>query len=179
MVALGGTSALDAARVAAVAAMANMGSELAGYINTLVVAKGVKYVLVRNLRNPNYNPYGRSLDAQTQAFRATMNQAFNRERKAGLSDPSGALPHGVIIYDNYAQSEAIEADPAKFGFSNTTSPACGPNAFGGNAIICNSSNLVPGDTSRYAYADMVHASPYAHRLDAEYAMSLMVAAGWQ
>jgi phospholipase/lecithinase/hemolysin len=130
------------------------------------------------------SPNGRSFDAETQALVTTMIQVFNRELQAGLSDSSGALPYGVIVYDSYTRAEAVAADPTKFGFTNTTSPACAPVALAGiaeaaNAIICNTSTLIPGDTSRYAYADMVHATPYAHRLDAEHAMSLMVEAGWQ
>jgi outer membrane lipase/esterase len=179
IVALGGPTAVDAAQVAAVTTMSQVGAELAGYINTMVVGNGARYVLVRNLPNPNLSPFGQSLDAATQALRAAMNQAYNAALKAGLSDSSGALPWGIILFDDYALSEAVAADPGKYGYSNITSPSCGPNPFGGNAIVCNTSNLVPGDTSRYAYADTVHPSPYGHLKAAEFAMSLMVAAGWQ
>jgi phospholipase/lecithinase/hemolysin len=176
---LGGANAVDAARAAGVATMAQVGAELAGYINTLLIGNGARYILVHSLPNPNLSPFGRSLDAETQAFRITMNQAFNSQLEAGLADSSGVMPYGVILLDNYARSEAIAADPAKFGYSDITSPACGPNDFGGNAIICNAGNLVPGDTSRFRYADSVHLTPYGHRQVAEHAMSLMVAAGWQ
>jgi outer membrane lipase/esterase len=179
VVALGGSVAVDAARAAAVATMAQVGSELAGYIKTIVVDNGARYVLVRNLPNPNLSPLGRSFDAATQALRATMNQAYNAALKSGLSNASGALPPGIILFDDYALSEAVAADPGKYGYSNITSPSCGPNAFGGNAILCNAGNLVPGDTSTYAYADGAHPSPYAHQKAAEFAMSLMVEAGWQ
>jgi outer membrane lipase/esterase len=179
VVELGGTAAVDAARAASVAVMAQYGSDLAGYIRMLVVGNGARHVLVRNLANPNLSPFGRSFDAATQAWRATMHQSYNAALRAGLSDSSGTLPRGIIIFDEYTRSEAIAADPAKDGYSNITSPSCGPNLFGGNAILCNASNLVPGDTSRYAYSDSTHPSPYAHVKAAEHAMSLMVAAGWR
>lgn len=179
VVALGGPAAVDAARAAAVATMAQVGSELAGYVKTMVVGNGARYVLVRNLPNPNLSPFGRSVDAATQALRATMNQTYNAALKSGLSESTGALPPGIILFDDYPLSEAVAADPGKYGYSNITSPSCGPNPFGGNAILCNASNLVPGDTNTYAYADAVHPSPYAHQKAAEFAMSLMVAAGWQ
>lgn len=179
VVALGGPAAVDAARAAAVATMAQVGSDLAGYIKTMVVDNGARYVLVRNLPSPNLSPLGRSFDAATQALRATMNQTYNAALKSGLSDAAGALPPGIILFDDYALSESVAADPGKYGYSNIMSPSCGPNAFGGNAILCNAGNLVPGDTSTYAYADGVHPSPYAHQKAAEFAMQLMVEAGWQ
>jgi phospholipase/lecithinase/hemolysin len=181
VVVLGGANAVDAAGAAAVAAMGRAGAELAGYINTMVVAKGARYVVVRNLGDINVTPFGLTLDAATKGLITAMTQAFNGQLKAGLSDSSGALPRGVIVYDDYAQSTAVAADPAKYGYSNVTTQSCGPNAFGnpGASIVCNSGNLVAGDTSRYAFSDSVHPTPYAHRQAAEHAMSLMVAAGWQ
>jgi phospholipase/lecithinase/hemolysin len=179
VLAMGGDDAVSAARAAAVATMAQLGTELAGYINQLVIGNGARYVLVRNLPNPNLSPLGRSLDAATQALRGAMNQAYNAALNAGLTDSSGVMPWGIVLFDDYALSEAVAADPGKYGYSNITSPSCGPNAFSGNAILCNAGNLVPGDTSTYLYADTVHPSPYGHQRAAEYAMSLMVAAGWQ
>ena len=179
VVILGGPAALDAARAAAVKAMDQAGAELAALINTQIVGRGAWYVVVRNLGNVAYAPLGRSVDAATQAFVVTMTQAFNSRLNAGLTNSAGALPYGVIIFDQFTLTEAVAADPARFGFSNNSSPACGPNAFGGNALVCNSTNLVPGDTSRYAFADLTHPTPYWHRLAAELVMSRMVVAGWQ
>lgn len=182
VVALGGANAVDAAAAAAVAAMGQAGAELAGYINTMVVANGARYVLVRNLGDINVTPFGLTLDANTKALVTAMTQAFNDQLKAGLSNTTGALPNGVIYYDDYTQTQAIAADPAKFGFSNITTQSCGPNAFGnpdGASIVCNTSNLVAGDTSRFAFSDSVHPTPFAHQQAAAYAMSLMVNAGWQ
>jgi outer membrane lipase/esterase len=182
MVALGGANAVDAAGAAAVAAMGRAGAELAGYINSMVVGKGARYVLVRNLGDLNVTPFGLSLDAGTRGLITAMTQAFNGQLKAGLSNSAGALPNGVILYDDYAQTAAIAADPAKYGFSNFTTQSCGPNAFGnpnGASIVCNTGNLIAGDTSRYGFSDSVHPTPFAHQQSAAYAMSLMVTAGWQ
>jgi phospholipase/lecithinase/hemolysin len=171
-VALGGTDAVNAASAAAVAAMGQAGAELAGYVRTLVLDKGARYVIVRNLGNANTTPFGASLDAATQGLITAMTQAYNSQLASGLSGASG-----VILYDDYG---ADAPDPADF--SNITTPSCGPNAFGapvGPSIVCNSGNLIAGDVSQYFFADDVHPTPYAHRQAAATAYSLMVKAGWQ
>lgn len=177
VVALGGAGAVDAAGAAAVAAMGQAGAELAGYVKLLVVGQGARYVLVRNLGNLNVTPFGLALDANTRALITAMTQAFNAQLANGLS---GTV--GVILYDDYQQSAAIAANPAQFGFSNITVQSCGPNAFGqpnGPSIVCNTGNLIAGDTSRYAFSDSVHPTPFAHQVAAQTAMQLMQQAGWQ
>jgi outer membrane lipase/esterase len=153
IVALGGQDAVNAAGAAAVGVMAQAGAELAGYIKTLVVGNGARYVLVRNLGNINLTPFGSTLDAATKGLVPAMTQAFNTQLKDGLAGMAT-----VILYDDYALSQAIAADPAGYGFSNITVQNCGPNAFGqpnGASIVCNT-NLIAGDTSRYAFSDSVH-----------------------
>jgi phospholipase/lecithinase/hemolysin len=48
----------------------------------------------------------------------------------------------------------------------------------GSSLVCNSSNLVTGDTSHYLFADDVHPTPFGHKLLAQYATKAMVIAGW-
>ena len=177
VVALGGANAVDAAGAAAVAAMGQAGAELTGYISSLVIDRGARYVLVRNLGDLNATPFGLALDAGTRGLITAMTQAFNARLASGLAGSAA-----VILFDDYARSAAITADPAKFGFSNITVQNCGPNAFGqpnGASIVCNTGNLIAGDTSRYAFADSVHPTPYAHQVAAQAAMTLMQDAGWQ
>jgi len=173
IVAGGGAAATNAAAVAAVTAMGQAGTELAGYIRTLIVAKGAKYVLVRNLGNINVTPYGRTLDAGTQGLITNMTQAFNSALSAGLSGT-----FGVLSLDDYAITNDAAANPAKYGYTNVTATACGNNAFGGSSIVCNSTNVVAG-SSQYAFSDSVHPTPYAHQKEADAAYSLLVQAGWQ
>ena len=173
IVAGGGAAATNAAAAAAVTAMGQAGTELAGYIRTLIVAKGAKYVLVRNLGNINVTPYGRTLDAGTQGIITNMTQAFNSALSAGLSGT-----FGVLSLDDYALTNDAAANPAKYGYTNVTSAACGNNAFGGSSIVCNSTNVVAG-SSQYEFSDSVHPTPYAHQKEADAAYSLLVQAGWQ
>jgi phospholipase/lecithinase/hemolysin len=176
-VAHGGAAAVNAASAAAVAAMGQAGADEAGYVKTLVLAKGASHVLVRNLGNLNVTPFGLTLDAPTRALITAMTQAFNTRLADGLAGSAG-----VILYDDYKLSNDIAADPAKFGLGNITTPACGPNAFGqpvGPSIVCTSGNLIAGDTRRHAFADAVHPTPLVHRLTADTAMTLLQQAGWQ
>jgi outer membrane lipase/esterase len=180
IVANGGNAAANAAASAAVTAMGQAGTELAGYIRTLVVAKGATHVVVRNLGNVNLTPFGRTLDAGTQGLITNMTTAFDNSLRDALGGTAG-----VIIFDDYAQTGQIDADPAKGGFSNITAVACGPNAFSvpasapGSSIVCNASNLVAGDTSKYAFADSVHPTPFASQQTADIVLGLMHAAGWR
>lgn len=171
-VALGGAAASNAAAGAAVAAMDLAGTQLAGYVKTLVVAKGAKYVIVRNLGDINVTPFGLSLDAGTRSLITNMTVAFNTALRNGLSGTAG-----VLIFDDYALTTDIAANPAGYGFTNVTTPACGPNSFT-SSLVCNTTNLIAGDTSRYAFADGVHPTPYAHQKAAEHAHDLLHAAGW-
>jgi phospholipase/lecithinase/hemolysin len=168
----GGADASNAAAAAAVAAMGQAGTELAGYIKTLLIGKGARHVLVRNLGDVNKTPFGLSLDAATQGLITSMTQAFDNQLAAGLNGTDG-----VLLYDEYAQTAQVVADPAKFGFSNITTAACGPNAFN-SSLVCNAGNLIAGDTSQFEFADSVHPTPFAHRKTADIVLALMVTAGW-
>jgi phospholipase/lecithinase/hemolysin len=173
-VANGGNAAVNAAAAAAVAAMGQAGTELADYIKTLAVDKGATHVVVRNLGNVNLTPFGRTLDAGTQGLITNMTAAFDNNLKGGLASAAG-----VIIFDDYAQTGRVAADPATGGYSNITDVACGDNAFGGSSIICNASNLVAGDTSKYAFADSVHPTPFASQQTANIVLDMMHSAGWR
>ena len=173
----GGSTASDAATRAAVVSMGQAGTELAGYVKTLVVGKGAQYVVVRNLGDVNVTPYGLSLDSGTKGLIAAMTNAFNSQLKAGLTGTTG-----VLLFDDFARTADIVANPAKYGYTNITDRACGPNAFGnpnGASIVCNTTNLIAGDTSHYAFSDDVHPTPYAHQKSADVVKQLLVSAGWQ
>ena len=170
----GGASAVNAAATASVTAMGQAGAELAGYIKTLVVAKGAQYLVVRNLADVDLTPFGLSLDAGTRGLITSMTQAFNAQLASGLNGTAG-----VVLLDDYAQSAAVAANPTSFGYSNVVGVACGNNAFGGASIVCNTTNLIAGNTSAYAFADSVHPTPYAHQKEAVVALDGMARVGWR
>jgi phospholipase/lecithinase/hemolysin len=176
----GGSAATDAAAAAAVTAMGQAGAELAAYVKTLVVGKGAKYVVVRNLGDVNLTPFGLTFGDTTKALVTSMIAAFNGQLKAGLDGTAG-----VLTFDEYAQGTEVLADPGKFGFSNITTPACAPNEFSapgqtyGPSLVCTTGKLIAGDTSRYRFSDDVHPTPYAHQFHADTVLTLMAAAGWR
>jgi outer membrane lipase/esterase len=174
----GGQAAVDAAGPAAVTAMGQAGAELAVYVKTLIVAKGAKYVVVRNLGDLNGTPFGSTFGAGTKQLSTAMTTTFNSSLKQGL-----AGVEGVIYFDDYARGQAISANPSASGYSNITGFACGRDAFSqpgdviGNSIICNAKTLVAGDTSKYAFSDSVHPTPFAAQDAAAFTVNLMRTAG--
>ena len=84
---------------AAVAGMAQAGDELAGYINTQIVGKGARHVVVVNLPDIGKTPDSLVQPAQTQALITQMVQAFN----AHLSGPLAGVPR-VLLVDAFSAS---------------------------------------------------------------------------
>ena len=173
----GGAAAANAAAGAAVAGMGQAGAELASYVKTLIVGKGAKYVVVRNLGDLNITPLGATFDAGTKQLSTAMVNAFNTQLAQGLTGVAG-----IYILDDYVRGQAIAANPASVGHTNVTRPTCGPNAFTKpnefpSSIVCNTTNLIAGDTSKYAFADSVHPTPYAHQVAADFTIDLLRKAG--
>ena len=174
----GGADAVNAASGAAVTAMGQAGAELAVYVKTLVVAKGARYVVVRNLGDLNGTPFGSTFGASTKQLSTAMTTSFNSSLKQGLAGVAG-----VIYFDDYTRGQAISANPSASGYSNVTGFACGRDAFSqpgdviGSSIICNAKTLIPGDTSKYAFSDSVHPTPFAAQDAAAFTIKLMREAG--
>ncbi len=178
VVGAGGAAAVDAASGAAVTAMGQAGAELAVYIKTLIAAKGANYIVVRNLGDLNGTPFGLTFQAATKQLSTAMTTTFNSQLKQGLAGVAG-----VIYFDDYARGQAISANPTASGYSNVTGAACGPDAFSapgdviGSSLICNAKTLIAGDTSKYAFSDSVHPTPFAAQDAAAFTVNLMRAAG--
>lgn len=166
----------------AVANMALAGATLGELIKTEVLAKGAKRVLVLNIPDVASTPFAKAAELEQQGTAAlidTMVQAFNTQLAAALN----GVP-GVRLGDAYSASKDQAANPGAYGLSNVTDVACGPNALSnpntanGTSLICNSTNLVAGDISRYQFADDVHPSAYGHQLLAQFAIKELAQAGW-
>jgi phospholipase/lecithinase/hemolysin len=156
-----------------VTAMAKAGGELAALVKTQILAKGANYVLVNNLPDVASTPAGKSKPAAVQALIKTAIDAFNGQLKAGVaSDPK------VLYVDLYTISHDEVINPAPYGLTNTSTPACGTNALGGSSLVCNGSNVIAGDVSRYMFADDVHPTPFENWLIARYILEQMTVKGW-
>jgi phospholipase/lecithinase/hemolysin len=167
------TPAAAANNIAAAAA------SLGQLIKTQVVGKGARQVLVLNVPDIAATPFAKHQSATIQSLIAVLTQTFNQELAAQLQGVAG-----VVLADTYSESQAIVANPAQYAVTNTTTPACGPNALSnpptspGTSLVCNASNVLKTDVSHYYFADDVHPTPYGHQLLSQFASKLMAQAGW-
>jgi len=160
---------------AAVTAMGTAGAELGGYVRNLVLGKGAKYVVVVNLPDVSKTPFALSQSAETQGLINTMVTTFNAQLQQGLSGTD------ALLVDAYTVSRDQSANPAKYGLTNVTAPACdltpARNPLG-SSLVCTRANLAAGATDTYQYADTVHPTPYGYRLLADLVTAQMGSRGW-
>ncbi|MGB8517943.1 MAG: SGNH/GDSL hydrolase family protein [Gallionella sp.] len=161
----------------AVVAMGTAASELVADINTLILAKGAKYVTVVNIPDVSITPFAAALGAPTQGLIATMTNAFNSQLQSGLAGNPN-----VLLVDAFTASHDEFVNPAPYGLTNVTTPACNltspsPNALG-SSLVCNSTNLIPGVVTNYLFADDVHPTPFGYLLLARYVSRSMIIKGW-
>jgi outer membrane lipase/esterase len=181
-------SAGQATPTQAVTAMAQAGGELAAYIKNLILAKGATRVVVVNLPDVSQTPLAYAQSAEVQGLINLMTTTFNAQLHAGLLDgTSGALLAGVLEVDAYTQGRDQVANPATYGLTNVTTPACDlTNANTANtktmpfasSLVCSTDTLIAGDTSRYEFADTVHPTPFAYQLLAQFVAKRMIESGW-
>ncbi|WP_036165105.1 SGNH/GDSL hydrolase family protein [Massilia sp. 9096] len=164
----------SANRPAALAAMSSAGNQLAAIVQQQIVGLGANFVVVNNVPDLSGTPLGGIQAPPLRALVQAMVQSFNAALKAGL-DP---LPQ-VVQVDVFALSQDELANPAAYGLTNTTAPACGPNALDGNSLACNVFNVYPNvDISHFLFADTVHPTPYGHWLIATRVAAAMAGRGW-
>lgn len=150
---------------------------LAGYIKTQIVGKGARYVAVVNLPDVSSTPSALAQSPATQGLILNMVVWFNEVLASELQGVAG-----VRVVDAFADNRNQVANPSSYGLSNVTQPACNltapsPNALG-SSLVCNASNLNPGDVSKYLFADTVHPTPYGYKLLAELVTTNLHQAGW-
>jgi phospholipase/lecithinase/hemolysin len=151
--------------------MAQAGGELAALIKTQIIGKGANYVVVNNLPDVSIAPSAKKESPETQAMIKAMAQAFNSALSAGVAgDPK------VLYIDLFTNSDDQIANPAPYGLTNITTPAC--NNPEGSSLFCTPKTLVASDVSHYLFADGVHPSPYEHSLIARLIAEQMVVKGW-
>lgn len=162
---------------AVVTAMGTAGAELAAYVKTLIVGKGAKYVVVVNLGDASQVPDAIAAGQASQALISSMVTAFNAQLKSGVSDNAS-----ILYVDAYTTSRDQIANPAKYGLTNVTMPACdlspAKNSLG-LSLICNKSNLVAGNVDNYMFADNAgHQTPFGYFLLSRLVSNEMAARGW-
>lgn len=158
-------------------AMGTAGTELAGYVNNLVLAKGAKYVVVINMPDMSKTPAALSQSVDTQTLLNGMTVTFNARLLAGLAGNDN-----VLFIDLFSRFRDHAANPAAYGISNVTTPACdltpAKNPLG-SSLVCSANNLIPGDTSKYYFADSVHPTPFGNELFASYIGGEIAKRNWK
>jgi outer membrane lipase/esterase len=128
-------------------------------------AAGARYIMVFNMPDVGSTPFGRS-SGQAGTITA-LSSFFNTTLSSGLD----ALHVDVIRLNVFSLLNEVIADPATYGFTNASSPACTVPS-----LLCTSSTLVaPNAAQTYLFADSVHPTTATHQLIADYAASVLEA----
>jgi len=128
-------------------------------------AAGARYIMVFNLPDVGNTPFGRG-SGQGPSISA-LSSFFNSTLSTGLD----ALHVDVIRLNIFSLLNEVVANPAAYGFTNATSPACTVPS-----LVCTSSTLVdPNAAKTYVFADSVHPTTAGHQLIADYAASVIEA----
>jgi len=171
--------AVTAAQADSDAAMTLAGEKLVIQVNRLLTA-GAKRVVLVNLPDVSITPFSADADSKVPGLGANIQlgvQHFNEKLATAFAGNSK-----VVIVDAYSDSHNQSVKPANYALTNVTTPACNltnpsPNLLG-SSLVCNTGNVIAGDTSHYLFADTVHPTPYGYKLLAQLVTKSMVLAGW-
>jgi outer membrane lipase/esterase len=126
---------------------------------------GAKRIMVFNLPDIGKTPLG--LSTPTAPFSA-LTGLFNSTLQAGLT----SLNVDIIPMNMFGLFNEIIANPASFGLTNVTTPACTTPS----ALNCTLATLVaPNADKTFAFADGVHPTPAGHQIISDYAASIIEA----
>lgn len=159
--------------------MATAATELAGYVNTKLIANGAKRIVVINIPDVSNTPFGNEKETAAPGSRVlidTLVTSFNNQLKTSLVGNAN-----VLFVDVYTVNRDQLSNPAIYGLTNVSSPACDLAATSNpiaSSLMCNASNLIPGVVDHYMFADKVHPTPYTHLLLARLVSKDMIIKGW-
>jgi outer membrane lipase/esterase len=157
-----------------IASVATAADDLAGLVRSQIIANGANFVVVNNIPDLASTPLGMSESAAIRELVTTMVTTFNDRLSASL-----ARENKVLYVDLYGLVRDEVSNPASYGLTNSTKPACGPNALDGSSLVCNGGNTLAGvDVSRYLFADSVHPTPFGYSLAARHIAAQMMIKGW-
>lgn len=164
---------------AAVTAMVTAATELVNDVNTLILAKGAKYVVVASIPDFANIPALAAYSAAQKSLVDALVTTFNATLKTGLDGLSGSA--NILYVDTYTSIKDEITNPAKYNLTNATTQACDPVLTPQNrALLCKASTLITGQTAdtHYLFADDTHPTPYGHSLFALYVLQAMTNKGW-
>ncbi len=134
---------------------------------------GANYVVVFNLpdigKTPTAAADGKLVPA-LQTFLSNVSASYNQTLNAGI----GATHANVLAVNTYALFNEVLANPAAFGFVNTTVQACTTSS----SHDCDASTLVtPNAAQTYLFADGVHPTTAAQAIFGQVVLSELRAPG--
>ena len=146
-------------------ALVTAATQLVQQVATLNAA-GARYIMVFNLPDIGKTPDG--VASGQGASITALSSLFNSTLSAGLD----SLHIDVIRLNVFALLNEAIANPAAFGFTNVTSPACTTP----RALFCTMATLVaPNAAQTYLFADGSHPTTAGHQIVADYALSVVEA----
>lgn len=171
-------SAGNETTTAAVTAMATAATELAALVTDQMIAKGAQRVVVVNLPDVGNTPKMKAAGSSAMALASTMVSTFNSTLQAALSGKSE-----VLFVDAYTVNHDQITNPAQYGLTNVTTPACINDGLT-SSLLCATDSAAGTtldstlDYGSYLFADDVHPTPYGHKLLAQLVAIRMAQRGW-
>jgi outer membrane lipase/esterase len=137
-------------------------------------AAGAKNILVFNLPNIGLTPEALAQGSTAAASLTGLSVIYNSQLNAGLKQ----LGKGIIPVNAFALLNQVIANPAAYGFSNVTTPACGA---GSSSVQCGPQGsglpytYAPGANQTYLFADGVHPTTAADVMLSQVVLSELAA----
>ncbi|QWT19771.1 autotransporter domain-containing protein [Bacillus sp. NP157] len=138
-----------------------------GQIKALQAA-GAKTIVVFNLPDIGKTPAAQSAGAAAASSISSLSQLYNGVLSGGLATAN----KGIVSIDTYSLLNEVIANPAAYGFTNVTVPACTT----ASSITCSPNTLRdPNAANTWLFADGIHPTTAAHALLGQYAISVLEA----
>ncbi|HUB92199.1 MAG TPA: autotransporter domain-containing protein [Dyella sp.] len=137
-------------------------------------AAGAKNIVVFNLPNIGLTPEALEQGASAASSLTALSVIYNSQLNAGL----GQLGKGIIPVNTFALLNQVVANPAAYGFTNVTTPACG---VGSSSVACGPQGsglpytYAAGTNQSYLFADGVHPTTGADVLLSQVVLSELAA----
>lgn len=176
------------AQLTAQEALKQAARELGGYVKDEILDKGGVYVAVFNLPDVADTPFGAAVPATAQPVLTALSEIFNLWLREELKNQP------VLWIDILSFYKQVTAEPAAFGFTNATAPACDANVIAavtggavtdGSSLFCNATPGAPynglragADPMTWLFADGVHPSAGGHAVVADEVLAALRDAGW-
>jgi outer membrane lipase/esterase len=136
-------------------------------------AAGARYIVVLTLPDIGATPGLRAAGATASAGASQLSAGYNLALLTGLAQ-AGVR---VIAVDSQAIFADILANAAAFGFTNTTTPACGafpPFSTSPDSLFCPPNVwLTPTANQTFLFADGIHPTSAVHALVAQFVESMI------